>query len=130
MTAARLIVNELCCTTFKGEFYSDTEQISDINENKGWLTENLRLFIEKLIKNLLKQCSIVQAIVSAVKPRSALSPILFAVGVEMDNIFGCKWQLIELNRIGFSVSLDEIIRYKQSTAINKKNVNDIIKKLF
>ena len=130
MTAARLIVNELCCTTFKGEFYSGTEQISDINENKGWLTENLRLFIEKLIKNLLKQSSIVQAIVSAVKPRSALSPILFAVGVEMDNIFGCKWQLIELNRIGFSVSLDEIVRYKQSTAINKKNVNDIIKKLF
>ena len=129
MTAARLIVNELCSTTFKGEFYSDTEQISDINENKGWLTENLRLFIEKLIKNLLKQSSIVQAIVSAVKPRSALSPILFAVGVEMDNIFGCKWQLIELNRIGFSVSPDEIIRYKQSTAINK-NVNDIIKKLF
>ena len=53
--------------------------------------------METLIKNPLKQCSIGQAIVSAVKPRSALSPILFAVGVEIDHMFGYKWQLIELS---------------------------------
>ena len=97
VTAAKLIVNELRSTTFRSESYPDTEQISDLNKNKGWLTENLRLFMETLIKNPLKQCSIGQAIVSAAKPRSALSPILFAVGVEIDQMFGYKWQLIELS---------------------------------
>ena len=43
--------------------------------------------METLIKNPLKQCSIGQAIVSAVKPRSALSPILFAMGIEMDHVW-------------------------------------------
>ena len=39
--------------------------------------------METLIKNPLKQRSIGQAIVIAVKPRSALSLMLFAVGTEM-----------------------------------------------
>ena len=45
VTAAKLIVNELRSTTFKGEFYPDTEQLRDINKNKGWFMENLRLLI-------------------------------------------------------------------------------------
>ena len=53
VTELKLIFNELCSTTFKGEFYSDTEQLSGINKNKGWLTENLRLFMETLVKNPL-----------------------------------------------------------------------------
>ena len=95
-------------TTFEGEFYQDTEQLSDINKDKDWLTGNLRLFMETLIKNPLNQCSIVQAIVSTAKLRSALSLILFVAGVEMDHMFGFKWQLIELSRLGFSVSLDKV----------------------
>ena len=55
-----------------------------------------------------------------------MSPILFVVGVKMDHMFGSKWQLIELSRLGFSVSADEVTRYKQSTVVNE-NVNDIIK---
>ena len=124
VTAAKLIVNELRSTTFKSESYPDTEQISDLNKNKGWLTENLRLFMETLIKNPLKQCSIGQAIVSAAKPRSTLSPILLAVGVEIDQMFGYKWQLIELSWLGFSVTPDKVTRHKQSTVVNE-NVNII-----
>ena len=44
----------------------------------------------------------------------------------MDHMFGSKWQLIELSRLRFSVSADEVTRYKQSTVVNE-NVNDIIK---
>ena len=82
--------------------------------------------METLIKNPLKQCSIGQAIVSAVKPRSALSPILFAMGIEMDHMFGSKWQLIELSRLRLSVSPDDVTRYKLSLVANE-NVIDIIK---
>lgn len=80
------------------------------------------------IKNPLKQCSTGQAIVSTVKPRSALSPILFAVGVEMDHKFACKWQLIKLSQLRFSVSTDEVTKYKQSTVVDE-NVNDIRKRV-
>ena len=66
-----LIVNERCSVTFKGQFYSDAEQTSDIKQK----------FV----------------LVSAVKPISTLSPILIAVGVEMDHMFGSKWQLIEFS---------------------------------
>ena len=82
--------------------------------------------METLIKNPLKQCSIGQAIVSAVKPRSALSPILFAMGIEMDHMFGSKWQLIELSRLRLSVSPDDVTRYKLPLVANE-NVIDIIK---
>ena len=37
VTTAVLIVNELCSVTFKGQFYSDEEQTSDINKNLFWL---------------------------------------------------------------------------------------------
>ena len=97
MTAAKLIVNELLSTTFQGKFYPDTEQLSDVNKTKGWLTKNLRLFMETLIKNPPKQRSIGQAIVSAVKPRSVLSLMLFTVGTEMDHLSGSKWHLIKLS---------------------------------
>ena len=80
--------------------------------------------METLIKNPLKQCSIGQAMVSAVKRRSALSPKLFAVVVEMDHKFGSKWQLIELRGLGFRVSPGELTRYKQSIVVNE-NVHDI-----
>ena len=35
---------------------------------------------------------------SVVKSRSALSQILFTVGVELDHMFGSKWKLIELSQ--------------------------------
>ena len=51
-----------------------------------------------------------------------MSPILFAVNIEMDHMFGSKWQLIKLSRLGFSVSPDEVTRYKQSTVVNKMSM--------
>ena len=32
--------------------------------------------------------------------------------MEDDKIFGSKWVLTELNRLGFSISHDEVTRYK------------------
>ena len=90
------------------------------------VNENLRLFMETLIKNPPKQRSIGQAIVSAVKPRSVLSLMLFTVGTEMDHLSGSKWHLIKLSWHGNSVSPDEVTRYKQSTVVNE-NLNYIRK---
>ena len=46
----------------------------------------------------------------------------------MDHMLGSKWKFIELIRLGFSVSSDEVTRYKQSTVVNE-NANDIIKRV-
>ena len=32
----------------------------------------------------------------------------------MDHVFGSKWLVNELNRLGFNISYDEVTRFKQS----------------
>ena len=44
----------------------------------------------------------------------SLTPILFGLGMEMDHVFGSKWLINELTQLGFSITYDEVIRYKQS----------------
>jgi len=46
--------------------------------------------------------------------------------VEMDHIFGLKWLLGELSRLGFSNTVDDVTRYKQSVVCND-DPNDFIK---
>ena len=87
---------------------------------------HLRLFMQHLVKNPVKQASIGQALVHAMKPRSSLPPILFGMGVEMDHLFGSKWLLNELNRLGFSLWYKEITRYKQLVVCNE-DINLFIK---
>ena len=86
----------------------------------------LLIFMEGLIKNPLKQESIGQAIVTAARPRSSLSPILFGTAVEMNHMFGSKWLLGELSSLGFSKTFDEVTRYKQSALANRQQITWII----
>ena len=46
----------------------------------------------------------------------------------MDHIFGSKWLIKELSRLGFSISYDEVNRYKQSM-IENNNITDMQKDL-
>ena len=43
--------------------------------------------------------------------------------VEMDNVFGSKFLLNPLCKLGFSVSPDEVLRYKQSVKENEDTGN-------
>ena len=45
------------------------------------------------------------------------------LGVEMDHSFSSKWLINELNTLGFSVSYDEVVRYKQSGTENEDTTN-------
>ena len=67
----------------------------------------------------LKQVSLVQALVNAVEPRSSLSLIVFGLGVKVEKVFGSKWLLTELKRLGLFVSPDEATQYKQSVVCNE-----------
>ena len=77
-----------------------------------------------MIESEKKQNSIGQCLVSAVRPRSAILPVPFGV-VEMDHIFGSRWNTSQLYDLGFSISYDEVNRYKQSV-LQSRRVEDII----
>ena len=57
-------------------------------------------------RKAVKQVSVAQTIVNAVKPRSSISPIMFGLGNEIDKDFESRWLLTELNRLGFSIGYD------------------------
>ena len=41
-----------------------------------------------------------------------IAPVMFRVGV--DHVFGSKWLINEMSNLGFAISYDEVVRYKQS----------------
>ena len=73
----------------------------------------------------LKQSSIVQCIIQAARPKSVITPTLFELGIEMDHVFGSKWLVNELSRLGFSITYDEVNRYQQSV-IQSESLEDMM----
>ena len=109
-TAANLLMAEIREQMYDTSLYPSQE---DISANTS-LPSGMKSFLEILVKNDLKQESIGQAILYASKPRSFIPPVLFGLGVEVDHLFGSRWLIDELNRLGFSVSYSEVLRFKQS----------------
>ena len=66
-----------------------------------------------------------QCIIGAAKPRSSVPPLLFGLAVEMDHIFGLKWLINELFRLGYAISCDDVTRYKQSV-VKMETSNDVL----
>ena len=54
-----------------------------------------------------------------------MMPILFVLGVEFDHVFGSKWLITQLSRLGFSISYDEVVKYKQSV-IHNNNLDNLL----
>ena len=78
----------------------------------------------QIIQSEVKVQSIGQAIIKS-STRTALTPILFGLGVELDHEFGSKWLLDHLARLGFSVTSDEVKLYKQSVLSSSSNLIDL-----
>lgn len=78
-----------------------------------------------IVSSELKKNSIGHCILQAARPRSVIAPILFGLGVEVkvDHVFGSKWLNNELSRLGFSISYDEVTRYKQSVIYSESLEN-------
>jgi len=62
----------------------------------------------------VKQIALGHSLVQASRPWSVISPVLFGVGISVDHVAGSKGLLQKLARLGFSISPDEVNRYKQS----------------
>ena len=127
-TAAKIIVSELRSTEFNISSYPTNEQLSDLQYNQDWLPEHLKIFLETMMRNPLHQASIGQSIVHASRPRSTLPPILYGLAVDVDHVFGSKWSLNVLHRLGYSLSYVEVTRYKQSVVSNE-DLSDFLKQI-
>ena len=112
--AADLIRSDVKGTLFDCSVYPTKSEIESVEFGVKWLPPLLRFLLENLISSDVKQASIGQSVIHAMRPRSSLPPILFGLSVEMDHLFGSKWLDTEASRLGFGVSHDEVQRYKQS----------------
>jgi hypothetical protein len=62
----------------------------------------------------LKRTSTVQAIVQAARPKTIATPLQLGLAVDVDCACGSKFLVMHLARLGFCVSYDELVKYKQS----------------
>ena len=76
----------------------------------------LKTFIKTVVPSQIKQSAISQCIVQAARLYGALSPLL-GLSFELDRVFASKSLIAHLTRLGFAVSYDKIIRYKQSAVV-------------
>ena len=114
LSAAKIIKAKIKEQEYDIGKYPSDEQIGCLEKGRSWLPKLLLDFLKTLIKSDTKQVSIGQCIVQAARPRSVIAPLLFGLGVEADSQTGCRWLVDELSRLGFSVTSDEVTRYKQS----------------
>ena len=112
--AAKLIRAQIRESQFQCDEYPVESEFTNVDSAKEWVPKLLSVFLENIIKQPTKQASIGHAIVQANKPKSAISPILFGIGVSLDHMFGSRILLDMMSRLGFSISYDEVSRYKQS----------------
>ncbi len=125
LAAAKLIraqIHERCCSK---DSYPSASEVNDCKFLKEWIPHGLYLIVKNLVADELKQITICHTIVQASRPRSVISPILFGVGIQMDHLYRSKFLVNQLLHLGFSISYDEIIRYKQSVIRASDNSFDI-----
>lgn len=113
-TAAKIIRDEIREKIYDCKSYPTNEDITSISQSSQWIPHSLQTFLKLIIISEVKQNSIGHAIIQASRPRSVIAPVMFGVGIEMDHVFGSKWLINELSHLGFSISYDEVVRYKQS----------------
>jgi len=112
--AAKLIKASIREMKSNTEKYPVNSEVSDCSVAKEWVPPLLRLLLQDIIPDELKQIALGQSIVQASRPRSLIAPVLFGVGVSLDHVLASKWLLVTLSRLGFSISHEEVNRYKQS----------------
>ena len=107
--AAKLIKSEVRSKTFDIKYYPT---MTNLVSGSASLLSSL----ESLMK------SIGLCILKATRPNSVTPSLLFGLGVEVDHVISSKTLLIELAKLGYSISYNEVQRYKQSLMSNDIDV--------
>ena len=116
-----MIREDLRSKLYSCDEYPSSGEIERLSSSTSWLPSQLLFFLEQLVKSPLKQASIGQALVYACRPRSCIPPLLFGLAIEADHKFKSRWLIDHLHKLGFSVGVDEVTRFKQSVVANDDN---------
>ena len=74
-----------------------------------------------LVPSSQKQLSVSQCIIQARRPRSVTALIPFGVVIDIDKSTKCKQLIQHFSRLGFSITPDELYRFKQSAIEDSKS---------
>ena len=110
------------------ELYPSSKDIEKSATANSWSPPLLRKFLSILVPHETKQSSIGQCIIKASRPRTAIPPLLFGIGIEVDHVFGSRWLIDELFTLGFSILYPEVTRFKQSVVQNQEILKPVIGK--
>ena len=110
---------------FDKDTYPKENLIADGEEGFKTVPKSLQILLGFLIDSKVKQNSLGQCLVYASRPRSAILPVPFGLGVQVDHVFGSKWLTNQLFDLGFSISDDEVKLFKQSV-LQAGRIEDII----
>jgi len=117
-TAAKLILSDIRSAKIEKENYPTEEEISDILFCENLQPTTLRKFLEVFVKTRLKRASLGHCLMMCSRPRSGILPIPFGLSIELDNMFGSRWLVDEMSKLGFGVSYSELQKFKQSVLIH------------
>ena len=106
--AATFIKSEQWGIQFKTDVYPSK---TDTESEAGFLSPALKLLMECLMEKALKQDSLSQCIIKAMKQTSVIPPLLFRLCVEIDYATGSKSLLAEILKLGYGI-LYEVKQYK------------------
>ena len=122
--AAKIIKADIRDLNVSKSHYPNEEDIIDETKGQEWVPESLSLFMSQLIGSNVKKMSIAQCIVQAARPRTVITLILFGLGVQLDKTFGSQWLISHLSKLGFSITPDEVLKFKKSVIQNMDVVNE------
>ena len=124
-TLAKIIRNEIREKKYDCKPYPINKDIASIGKDSQRIPHHLEAFLKIVVLSEVKHNSIGRAIVQSSRPRSVIAPTMFGVGIEMDHLLGSKWLINELSHLGFFISYDEVVRYKQS-AIQSETLENLL----
>lgn len=113
IAAARIIKEDIRNMKIETEEYPSVEDIFVQEEENPWVPDSLRQLMKHLIPTSLKRISLSQCIVQAARPRSAIVPIPFGIGVSLEKSFGSKWLNEFVSKLGLAISSNEVHRNRQ-----------------
>ena len=116
--AAKIVKEEIREMNYSKEFYPSVDDIAD---GEKWVPESLKNFMALLVPSSQKQLNLSQCIIQATKPRSVIAPVPFGVTVDIDKSTGCKQLIQHFSRLGFSITPDELYRFKRSAIEDSKS---------
>ena len=107
-TAAKVIREEIRQMPINNDTYPSANEIRNSTTGSNWRLSLLRTLISSLVPDKTKQATIEQCV---------------GLAVECDHVFGSRWLIDELNRLGLCVSYSEVNRFKQSV-VSPQNIYD------